>query len=538
MPLRRLILALLATVICAMELSLCDAKLPQQLMTLLWQRNATISRENSNKFPNRANSLKVTPARTLTTATAETTPSLAINRFVSLSSHAHDLVPPPSLSSTSLSSMLIKNNKNLPDFYVVTPAVASLESAALIEEQSLTQNSITTILPQAITIQEQRKQEQQSTTTPSAAFSPITNPNSDYSEEWFYSLPPNALSTDVDSADDTSDLPPLDEEQQAIADLLTKGFSIPTFLPPFPVFAVADLPAYLNSVSTTTAATTTTADTTFEQSALMPNLFNSNTQEQHLFLDNSLTGNAHIFRNLTMTTTTNITVQMGNHAYMPCHIHRLQNKPVSWVRLRDGHIISVDQTTFIADQRFQAIYQNDNEFTWSLQIKYVQSSDEGWYECQVSVEPKMSAKVYLKIVVPLTELIGDQNRFVKAGSKVVLHCIVRGTLDPPQYIIWFRDKTQISDDNSMGWYTQLDRNIFGNSEDNQNTIGSLIIPFVRKMDSGNYTCQPSNSASVSVHLHVLSGDYSASAIMSTCSNCTLNPYYLLLSLLLMSSSKT
>lgn len=36
-------------------------------------------------------------------------------------------------------------------------------------------------------------------------------------------------------------------------------------------------------------------------------------------------------------------------------------------------------------------------------------------------------------------------------------------------------------------------------------IGSLIIPFVRKMDSGNYTCQPSNSASVSVHLHVLSG---------------------------------
>lgn len=74
-------------------------------------------------------------------------------------------------------------------------------------------------------------------------------------------------------------------------------------------------------------------------------------------------------------------------------------------------------------------------------------------------------------VVPLTELIGDQSRFVKAGSKVALHCIVRGTLDPPQYIIWYRDKTQIGDDNKMGWYTQLDRNIFGNNESNQNTVG-------------------------------------------------------------------
>lgn len=82
--------------------------------------------------------------------------------------------------------------------------------------------------------------------------------------------------------------------------------------------------------------------------------------------------------------------------------------------------------------------------------------------------------------MPLTELIGDQNRFVKAGSKVVLHCIVRGTLDPPQYIIWFRDKTQIGDDNGMGWYSQLDRNIFGNSEDNQNTVIACVCPQEKK----------------------------------------------------------
>uniref|UniRef100_A0A1I8PCP1 Ig-like domain-containing protein n=1 Tax=Stomoxys calcitrans TaxID=35570 RepID=A0A1I8PCP1_STOCA len=336
---------------------------------------------------------------------------------------------------------------------------------------------------------------------------------------------------------DASDLPPLTEAEQAAKDLLTKGFSIPTYLPPFPVFAVADLPAYLNTVSTTTTEAPSNHHMSPDNMSSLENLLyfdniggSDQEQLQRRYQHRKLQIPR---RNSSLAGANNVTVQEGNHAYLPCRIHRLQNKPVSWVRLRDGHIISVDQTTFIADQRFQAIFQDDKEYTWSLQIKYVQQTDEGWFECQASSEPKMSAKVYLKVIVPLTELIGDQSRFVKAGSKVALHCIVRGTLDPPQYIIWYRDKTQISDDNKMGWYTQLDRNIFGSSGDNENTIGSLIIPSVRKVDSGNYTCQPSNSASVSVDLHVLSGEYSASAIMSAARTYALNDAYLLILLLLM-----
>lgn len=66
--------------------------------------------------------------------------------------------------------------------------------------------------------------------------------------------------------------------------------------------------------------------------------------------------------------------------------------------MRDNHIISVDETTFIADERFQSIYQEDHDYTWSLQIKYVEPSDAGWYECQMATEPKLSAKVHLQIV--------------------------------------------------------------------------------------------------------------------------------------------
>ena len=73
--------------------------------------------------------------------------------------------------------------------------------------------------------------------------------------------------------------------------------------------------------------------------------------------------------------------------------------------------------------------------------------------------------------VPKTELIGDSNRFVKADSQVALRCIVRGTLEPPTYIIWFKGKSQVTDENKNGWYTEIDRNIFGNATSNQNTVG-------------------------------------------------------------------
>lgn len=53
------------------------------------------------------------------------------------------------------------------------------------------------------------------------------------------------------------------------------------------------------------------------------------------------------------STTTNITTQLGTHAYLPCKVKQLGNKSVSWIRRRDAHILTVDRYTFIADDRFQ-----------------------------------------------------------------------------------------------------------------------------------------------------------------------------------------
>ncbi|XP_055598582.1 zwei Ig domain protein zig-8-like isoform X1 [Uranotaenia lowii] len=210
----------------------------------------------------------------------------------------------------------------------------------------------------------------------------------------------------------------------------------------------------------------------------------------------------------------NVTTQIGTHAYLPCKVKQLGNKSVSWVRVRDDHILTVDRMTFIADERFQSFYV-ENSGVWTLQIKYVQARDAGIYECQVSTEPKISARVHLHVVVPRTELIGDSDRYVKAGSAVILRCVVRGALEPPSYIIWYHGTQQIFTENRRGWRTQLDRGAPDLDGDIHSTIGSLIIESTRKKDSGNYSCSPSNSPPITVSLHVINGESSASAVTSS-----------------------
>ncbi|KAH8313105.1 hypothetical protein KR067_000495 [Drosophila pandora] len=209
--------------------------------------------------------------------------------------------------------------------------------------------------------------------------------------------------------------------------------------------------------------------------------------------------------------TSNVTTQIGTHAYLPCRVKQLGNKSVSWIRLRDGHILTVDRAVFIADQRFLAIKQPDKY--WTLQIKYVQARDAGSYECQVSTEPKVSARVQLQVVVPRTEILGDPDRYVKAGSNVVLRCIVRGALEPPTFIMWYHGAEQLAAD-SRRHRIQLDPNLPEATGDGLSTIGSLIIESAKKRDTGNYTCSPSNSPSATVTLNIINGESSASAVTS------------------------
>ncbi|CAH1120886.1 unnamed protein product [Ceutorhynchus assimilis] len=202
------------------------------------------------------------------------------------------------------------------------------------------------------------------------------------------------------------------------------------------------------------------------------------------------------------TTTTNITTQLGTHAYLPCKVKQLGNKSVSWIRKRDAHILTVDRYTFIADDRFQAFLVEATD-TWTLQVKYVQARDAGQYECQVSTEPKMSHFITLNVVVPKIEIAGEPDMFVKMGSKVQLRCVIAQSLEEPAYIFWYHDGERVLKFDKNAIDIQLER------EGADTTVSTLIIYSTSPEDSGNYTCSPSNLDSSSVLLHVLNGEHPA-----------------------------
>lgn len=63
--------------------------------------------------------------------------------------------------------------------------------------------------------------------------------------------------------------------------------------------------------------------------------------------------------------------------------------------------------------------------------------------------------IHFLFSVPKTEPIGDTNRYVKEGSRVALHCVISGAIDPPLYVIWYHGQQQIFPDNSRHWKTEI-----------------------------------------------------------------------------------
>ena len=55
---------------------------------------------------------------------------------------------------------------------------------------------------------------------------------------------------------------------------------------------------------------------------------------------------------------------------------------ISWIRLRDWHILTNGVQTYTSDHRFQVLHK-EGSYDWVLQIRFVQERDAGTYECQV-----------------------------------------------------------------------------------------------------------------------------------------------------------
>lgn len=89
---------------------------------------------------------------------------------------------------------------------------------------------------------------------------------------------------------------------------------------------------------------------------------------------------------------------------------------------------------------------------------------------------------------------------MKVGSTVALHCVVRGALEPPSYIIWYHDAHQLLSENQQKWKIKLDRGMPDSDGDIPNVVSETsffrsVSDFrsIRPLEDTSFVASPSLS---------------------------------------------
>ncbi|XP_055610158.1 zwei Ig domain protein zig-8-like [Uranotaenia lowii] len=253
----------------------------------------------------------------------------------------------------------------------------------------------------------------------------------------------------------------------------------------------------------------------------------------------------------------NSTVRQGDPAFLSCKVEQLGSYSVSWIRTRDLHILSVDRYTYTADQRFQALHNNETD-EWILNIKWTERKDTGIYECQISTLPVKSLALYLVVLdeselvrrqddilydlpvpasLPSALSIGNSDIYNRMyadrdylylaattqilegtmvygykGENLNLTCIINHNYDRrPSHVIWYHQ-------NDIVAYESLRKR-------EKSPLNSItVVHLIRNVDfddAGNYTCAPESYGSASTIVQILDGDELQDASRKNTGNRTL-----------------
>jgi len=106
----------------------------------------------------------------------------------------------------------------------------------------------------------------------------------------------------------------------------------------------------------------------------------------------------------------NISVLVGETAFLPCRVKNLDSYTVSWIRAEDVSVLSVGHLAFSSDKRISVVQVPRPRLSasdWNLSIEGATLEDDGMYECQVNTEPKINYKVFLRVTDPATSPQAD-----------------------------------------------------------------------------------------------------------------------------------
>lgn len=211
---------------------------------------------------------------------------------------------------------------------------------------------------------------------------------------------------------------------------------------------------------------------------------------------------------------TNVTAQLGGSVFLHCPVINSGDRAVSypsisWIRLRDWHILTTGVLTYTSDSRFQVLHK-EGSHDWVLQIKYVQQRDAGEYGCQVSTSTgTISRKVILSVVRPEAFILGGDEYHIDRGSQISLVCVIEKAPAPPQYVFWYHNDRMVNYDVERGITVFTSSGGSSGVPEGEDGVPSpgktksqFVIAEATPADSGNYTCKPSNAVPASIQVFV------------------------------------
>ncbi|KAF7396585.1 hypothetical protein HZH66_007447 [Vespula vulgaris] len=96
-----------------------------------------------------------------------------------------------------------------------------------------------------------------------------------------------------------------------------------------------------------------------------------------------------------------------------------------------------------------------------------------------------------------TVITGPPEKYVRPGSILQLHCVIKKSTETPSYLFWYHNHRMINYDIEHGVNV---------STDLITRESWLEVPHVSNRHSGNYTCEASNALPARVSVIVIKGD--------------------------------
>ncbi|KAK6179595.1 hypothetical protein SNE40_011916 [Patella caerulea] len=205
---------------------------------------------------------------------------------------------------------------------------------------------------------------------------------------------------------------------------------------------------------------------------------------------------------------TNITVHVGEEAVLPCTIHYVGTRQVSWKKMGDDFFLTIGDITWTRTDEIRVEHEQhaDEVSDWHLVIKSVSFKDAGIYECSIIAKMKQTHQITLNVLEEREKKEGMKltgNRFINLGEHVVLTCNATGGHLIPEEIDWFKDGNII--------HTEYDQSVRINKKVDlkaRSLISELIVERSKVSDSGTYICRSSNEDIKSLDVTVLVADSS------------------------------